>query len=443
MSFFSKLASASVSAAAKALDGATAVTPSVAPPVVPAAAPAASAKPLTDEEIDAQILATGPPGPKNILNLKNRDGDDGLFCRTMTRIRNLGYEWDEETYKEWVAADNRLARAGNIAHEPESEKKQAMDYAAIARDAAAAKSTALPMPTREEIVSAMSSRVIGHAGAIELIAREVRMQLRTVPKPDGGSKPRVLLFPGPTGTGKTELAKSLAGALGVELVRWDMGEYGDTHAINNLIGAPKGYQGAPDGGALPNAIRKANERHGRLVILFDEIEKADKSLPQRLLAFFDEGRAADSLGSVRAPKDTIIVLTTNLCAETIAAEPDRAKDLLRADGAFSAELLGRVSKIIPIARLGAEDSARLVRFLVDRYAANVGITIVDVAHDAMVVLVRASVANQAKAGGRGVDEVLGDLLSDDILDFPEDATHAKIVADVERADRVRVLPVAA
>jgi len=295
----------------------------------------------------------------------------------------------------------------DIGHKP--------DYAAMAAKAEAAPQ---PVPTKEELVASIQRNMIGQTDSIRMAATYVRGKLASKPSPDGRSKPLVFLATGPTGTGKTEFAKSLASALGVDMVRFDMGEYGEDMKVSNLFGSSKGYVGSEDGGDLPNAIRQVGKgANKRLVILFDEVEKAHHSIWQKLLAFLDEGRAADSKGSEVAPKNTIVILTTNRMAEEIAKSPDSAKVLLIHDAYFSREMLGRIDKIIPFPKLPAAKMLELTHRQLAVKAASYGLSLVIVEEEALLELFSKSRENADLAGGRGITETIQDLLLEDMVEL--------------------------
>ncbi|MFP3026773.1 MAG: AAA family ATPase, partial [Wolbachia sp.] len=155
-------------------------------------------------------------------------------------------------------------------------------------------------------------RVIGQKGAIEAISNAVRRSrsgVQDTNRPFGS-----FLFLGPTGVGKTELAKALAEFLFDDqsaLLRFDMSEYMEKHSVSKLIGAPPGYVGYEQGGRLTEAVR----RRPYQVILFDEIEKANPDIFNILLQILDEGRLTDSHGKLIDFRNTILILTSNLGAE--------------------------------------------------------------------------------------------------------------------------------
>jgi ATP-dependent Clp protease ATP-binding subunit ClpB len=174
------------------------------------------------------------------------------------------------------------------------------------------------------------------------------------------------MFLGPTGVGKTELTKALAGFLFDDesaLIRMDMSEYMEKHSVSRLIGAPPGYVGYDEGGALTEAVR----RRPYQVILFDEIEKAHPDVFNVLLQVLDDGRLTDGQGHKVDFRNTLIVMTSNLGAEFLVSQPegqdsDAVKDQVMAvvRASFRPEFLNRVDEIILFHRLKRADMTRIV-----------------------------------------------------------------------------------
>lgn len=275
------------------------------------------------------------------------------------------------------------------------------------------------VPSKEQLESALKAKVIGQDTAITSLARMVRGKLASQNNP----KPLVILLPGQTGTGKTEMSKALAEALQSPLNRFDMGEFGEEHKVSNLFGSAAGYVGSESGGKLPNILRQHSQC---CVILFDEVEKAHQSLWRRMLGFFDEGRVSDTLGQVTAPKNTICILTSNIEADKVGDAPDRAKEIIKNSGYFPPEFIARIDKVIPMVRLSQEDLAKLTVILAQRLGQRFGIELI--IDQVFLKVIVAKTLLEAKAyGGRGITEKLSDLFMDDLIDLQgERVTHAKL-----------------
>ncbi|RXR27554.1 ATP-dependent chaperone ClpB [Sphingobium fluviale] len=228
---------------------------------------------------------------------------------------------------------------------------------------------------REKLLSMeaeIGRRVIGQADAVKAVSTAVRRSRAGLQDPNRplGS----FLFLGPTGVGKTELTKALAGFLFDDdsaMVRIDMSEFMEKHSVARLIGAPPGYVGYEEGGVLTEAVR----RRPYQVVLFDEVEKAHGDVFNVLLQVLDDGRLTDGQGRTVDFTNTIIVLTSNLGSQFIAnlsegedvekVEP-QVMDVVRAH--FRPEFLNRLDEIILFHRLGAEHMAPIVDIQVSRVA---------------------------------------------------------------------------
>jgi ATP-dependent Clp protease ATP-binding subunit ClpB len=201
----------------------------------------------------------------------------------------------------------------------------------------------------------LAKRVVGQAEAVATISEAVRRARAGLQDPNRplGS----FMFLGPTGVGKTELTKALAEFLfddEAAMIRVDMSEYMEKHSVARLIGAPPGYVGYEEGGALTEAVR----RRPYQVILFDEVEKAHPDVFNVLLQVLDDGRLTDGQGRVVDFKNTLIVLTSNLGSDVLAAMKegedvstvrDQVMEIVRA--AFRPEFLNRLDELILFHRL--------------------------------------------------------------------------------------------
>ncbi len=210
----------------------------------------------------------------------------------------------------------------------------------------------------------LRKRVVGQEEALRAVSdavRRARAGLQDPNRPIGS-----FLFLGPTGVGKTELAKALAGFLFDDdraMVRIDMSEFMEKHAVSRLIGAPPGYVGYDEGGVLTEAVR----RRPYQVILFDEVEKAHEDVFNILLQVLDDGRLTDGQGRTVDFRNVIIVLTSNLGSEVLSQQPDGA-DLALAYGQvmrvvrehFRPEFLNRLDDVILFRRLARGDMATVV-----------------------------------------------------------------------------------
>ncbi len=191
----------------------------------------------------------------------------------------------------------------------------------------------------------LKQRVIGQDDALKLVSDAViraRSGIKDPTKPIGS-----FIFLGPTGVGKTEVAKSLAYELFDDekhMVRIDCSEYMESFNVSRLIGAPPGYVGYDEGGVLTEAIR----RNPYSIVLFDEIEKAHKDVFNILLQILDDGRLTDSQGRTVDFKNTIIIMTSNLGSEYILNNEENAKELINNElkNTFRPELLNRIDEII-------------------------------------------------------------------------------------------------
>ncbi|QHC54846.1 ATP-dependent Clp protease ATP-binding subunit ClpC [Rathayibacter tanaceti] len=231
--------------------------------------------------------------------------------------------------------------------------------------------------------SELHQRVIGQEDAVTAVARAVRRSrtgLGDASRPVGS-----FLFLGPTGVGKTELARTLAGSLFADeqaMIRFDMSEFGERHTVSRLVGAPPGYVGYDEAGQLTERVR----RNPYSVILFDEIEKAHPDVFTLLLQVLDDGRLTDGQGRTVDFRNTVVIMTSNLgseflasrsgalgfvaqsdaSAEGFASEKDlRDRVMGRLREAMRPEFLNRIDEIVLFRRLGREQLREIVGIVLD------------------------------------------------------------------------------
>jgi ATP-dependent Clp protease ATP-binding subunit ClpB len=301
----------------------------------------------------------------------------------------------ERLRAELVQAQRRgdLQRASEIAYGeiPLLEKRLAEEEAEAAKDAVSpevvdaeqiaavvSRWTGVPVEKmlegeREKLLlmeDQLRKRVVGQDEALVSVSdavRRARAGLQDPNRPIGS-----FLFLGPTGVGKTELTKALAEFLFADetaITRLDMSEYMEKHSVSRMIGAPPGYVGYDEGGALTEAVR----RRPYQVVLFDEVEKAHPDVFNILLQVLDDGRLTDGQGRTVDFKNTLIIMTSNLGSEHLAAladgeTVDKARPLVMENVRrhFRPEFLNRIDEIILFSRLGRAEMDDIVRIQLQR-----------------------------------------------------------------------------
>lgn len=208
------------------------------------------------------------------------------------------------------------------------------------------------------LAETLKKRVIGQDNAIELVSNAIirqRAGIKDENRPIGS-----FMFLGPTGVGKTELAKALADALfdsESHIVRIDMSEYQEKYSVSRLIGAAPGYVGYEDAGQLTEPVR----RNPYSIVLFDEIEKADPEVFNILLQILDDGRLTDSQGRTVDFKNTIIIMTSNIGSEILLENPDNEKgvlDILKKS--FKPEFINRIDETIVFKPLSKDVQLKII-----------------------------------------------------------------------------------
>jgi ATP-dependent Clp protease ATP-binding subunit ClpA len=207
----------------------------------------------------------------------------------------------------------------------------------------------------------LKTMVFGQEKAIDALASAIKLAragLREPEKPIGS-----YVFSGPTGVGKTEVARQLSRSLGIELIRFDMSEYMERHTVSRLLGAPPGYVGFDQGGLLTDAI----DQHPHAVLLLDEIEKAHPDLFNILLQVMDHGKLTDHNGKTIDFRNVILIMTTNAGASQMAKaaigfgrERREGEDMEAIERMFSPEFRNRLDAIITFSNLAPEIVAKVV-----------------------------------------------------------------------------------
>ncbi len=373
---------------------------------------------------------------------------------------------------EQAQREGNLQRAGELSYGriPELEKRlteaaQASEGAMLREEVTAddiasvvARWTGIPMERmlegeREKLLNMeeeLGKRVIGQEDAVKVVSKAVRRARAGLKDPNRplGS----FLFLGPTGVGKTELTKSLAAFLFDDpnaMVRIDMSEFMEKHAVSRLIGAPPGYVGYDEGGVLTEAVRRKPYQ----VVLFDEVEKAHPDVFNVLLQLLDDGRLSDSHGHVVDFANTIVILTSNLGSQylsdlradqAVEEVEDQVMEIVRSH--FRPEFLNRLDDIILFHRLGESHMGPIVDIQLQR--------VQDLLADRKIILEPTDAA-RAWIGRVGYDPVYGarplkraiqryvqDPLADMILsgDVPDGATVHIEEGDGELNFDVHTLP---
>ncbi len=331
---------------------------------------------------------------KDLADLEEKS--EALASRWLTEkdrlavMRELKEELDiARSYLEKAQREGDLAKAGELSYgvipeledkigaaeaEQDSDKKSLVDEAVTPDDIAHVVSrwTGIPVDKmmegeREKLLrmeEELAARVVGQEEALQAVSKSVRRSRAGLQDPNRpmGS----FIFLGPTGVGKTELTKALANYLFDDdsaMVRLDMSEFMEKHSVSRLIGAPPGYVGYEEGGALTEAVR----RRPYQVVLFDEIEKAHPDVFNVLLQVLDDGRLTDGQGRTVDFRNTLIIMTSNLGSEfLVALDDDEDVGLVRDQvmdavrSSFRPEFLNRIDETILFHRLKRSDMAGIV-----------------------------------------------------------------------------------
>ena len=434
---------------------------------------------ITDEAIDAAVELTDRYINDRYLPDKAID----VIDEAMSKVRITTYQ-EEETdkkpedrideligQKEQAVRDQDFEKAAELRDiinqakfdlEAEREKKNKEkpnkfigydDIASIVASWSKVPVTKLTEDEKEKyanIDTAMKGTVIGQDEAIKSVAHAIkraRVGLKDPSKPIGS-----FIFVGPTGVGKTYLAKTLAASIfGSEdhLIRMDMSEYMEKFAVSRLVGSPPGYVGYEEGGQLTEQVRN----HPYSVILFDEIEKAHPDIFNLLLQILDDGRLTDGQGRTVDFKNTIIIMTSNVGVsslnqkQTIGFETgnveeknkDRTKEIIEGEvkEAFAPEFLNRLDEVIMFNPLSEENIGEITSLMLDKTRERLNNIDIDIEYDDEVVKLLAKEGFNDEYGARPLErhitKMIEDRLAEDILDgkLDRDAVIKLSVKDEE------------
>jgi ATP-dependent Clp protease ATP-binding subunit ClpC len=304
--------------------------------------------------------------------------------------------------------------------------------------------TELTSEEREKLLTIenrLHERVIGQNEAIHSVADAVRLARAGLR--EGTSPTATFLFLGPTGVGKTELAKALASTVyGDEdaMIRIDISEYGERHAVARLVGAPPGYVGYDEGGQLTEKVR----RRPYSVVLLDEIEKAHPDVYKILLQVFDDGRLTDGKGRVVDFTNTIIIAISNLGSDIIqknlkkrsaksfgeAKQKSKLMEVLRHH--FRPEFINRIDEVIVFHSLDRDEIRKIVTLQLARVARTALGQGVELDFDTSVVDHFATVGFQPEYGARELQRLIRSELETELA-------RAMLGATVEDGDHVRAI----
>ncbi|MFJ1933051.1 ATP-dependent chaperone ClpB [Kitasatospora sp. NPDC088160] len=290
----------------------------------------------------------------------------------------------------------------------------------------------------------LGQRLIGQAEAVRAVSDAVRRTRSGIADPDRPTGS--FLFLGPTGVGKTELAKALADFLFDDeraMVRIDMSEYGEKHSVSRLVGAPPGYIGYEEGGQLTEAVR----RRPYSVVLLDEVEKAHPEVFDVLLQVLDDGRLTDGQGRTVDFRNAILILTSNLGSQFLVdpATPEDRKKALVLDSvraAFKPEFLNRLDDIVVFDPLGTAELSRIVDLQVARLGdrlreRRLTLDVSEAARD-WLALTGYDPAYGARPLRRLVQSAIGDQLARAILSGQVHDGDTVLVERDEEGDRLTV-----
>ncbi|MGA9873062.1 MAG: ATP-dependent Clp protease ATP-binding subunit [Rhodococcus sp. (in: high G+C Gram-positive bacteria)] len=411
----------------------------------------------TDEAIDAAVeLSDRYIGdrflPDKAIDLIDQAGARKQLTRPSVDVDAVQKQIATlEVEKEQAIAKEDYERASQVRDESaklqarlsgDVSDNEALDVSAEDIAAIVSRATGIPASqmTQEEkerlrrLESELHERVVGQDDAVKAIARAVRRSRTGMSDPDRpvGS----FLFLGPTGVGKTELAKALAGSLfGDEkkMIRLDMSEFGERHTVSRLVGAPPGYVGYGEAGQLTEQVR----RNPYSVILLDEIEKAHPDVFDTLLQVLDDGRLTDGQGRTVNFRNTVVIMTSNLGSDIISSKsggtgfntgvldekPLRDRVMGRLRDAMRPEFLNRIDEIVVFRKLDTEQLHRITDLMLEESRERLSAKGIEITFSESAVDWLAANGHQPEFGARplrrsiqrALDDRIADMLLDDIL----------------------------
>jgi ATP-dependent Clp protease ATP-binding subunit ClpB len=310
---------------------------------------------------------------KSQLNQAEIDRDKAMRDQDWQQASKLNYEVIPEIQKQITEAESVEQLGPRMVNDQVTDE----DIAAVVAAWTGIPLSKLKQGETERLLNLeaeLGKRIVGQKAAVKAVSEAVRRSRAGISDP--GKPTGSFMFLGPTGVGKTELAKALAEYLFDDekaLVRIDMSEYGEKFAVSRLVGAPPGYVGYEQGGQLTEAVR----RRPYSVILLDEIEKAHPEVFDLLLQVLDDGRLTDGQGRTVDFRNVILILTSNLGSQYLVdpalswdEKNDAVQQLVRQ--AFKPEFVNRLDDIVVFSPLTQEDLGQIVSLYIDRLERRLG-----------------------------------------------------------------------
>ncbi len=272
--------------------------------------------------------------------------------------------------------------------------------------------------TYDNLYNALCKKVIGQNEAIKSLSMTIIRSEAGITNPD---RPKgVFLFSGPSGVGKTALAKALSEYLFLDknsIIKYDMSEFSEKNSVTKLIGSPPGYIGYEKGGALTEKIR----RHPYSVVLFDEMEKAHEEVLNLFLQIMDEGVLTDSLGRTASFKNAYIIMTTNLAdsnlrEHSVGFTGEKNKNIIldQLKDKFPMEFLNRVDNILPFSSIELEDMEIITEQKLDLLCERLRETSIELLYDFHVVAYLSEKAKKEKLGVRAIERLISNEIENTV-----------------------------